>query len=54
MKVVSGIEKNLRSKQAESQVELDVLRIKYGNMKSQYQSLEMEGLKVLSKQRLKQ
>ena len=54
MKVVGVIEKNLRSKQAESQVELDVLRIKYGKMKSQYQSLEMEGLKMLSLKRLKQ
>ena len=42
MQKVSNIEKTLRKKQAESQTELDILRIKYGNMKTNYKSMEMQ------------
>ena len=42
MNFVTNIEKTLRKKQAESQTELDILRIKYGNLKVNYQSTEMK------------
>ena len=42
MQKVSCIEETLRKKQAESQTELDILRIKYGNMKTTYRSMEMQ------------
>lgn len=49
MQLVSNIEKNLRKKQAESQTELDILRIKYGNLKVNYRSMDMQhGLRYLS------
>ena len=41
MQKVTSIEQTLRKKQAESQTELDILRIKYGNMKTHYRSMEM-------------
>ena len=41
MQKVTNIEKTLRKKQAESLTELDILRIKYGNMKTNYRSMEM-------------
>jgi len=40
---VTNIEKTLRKKQAESQTELDILRIKYGNLKLNYRSVDMQG-----------
>ena len=42
MQKVNCIEQTLRKKQAESQTELDILRIKYGNMKTNYRSMEMQ------------
>ena len=42
MQMVTNIEKTLRKKQAESQTELDILRIKYGNLKTNYRSVDMQ------------
>ena len=42
MQLVTNIEKTLRKKQAESQTELDILRIKYGNLKTNYRSVDMQ------------
>ena len=42
MHMVTNIEKNLRKKHAESQSELEILRIKYGNLKVNYRSMDMQ------------
>ena len=41
MQMVTKIEKTLRKKQAESQTELEILRIKYGNLKVNYRSVDL-------------
>jgi len=43
MQAVTNIEKTIRKKQAESQTELEILRIKYGNLKVNYRSMDMSG-----------
>ena len=54
MQFVTNIEKTLRKKQAESQTELEILRIKYGNLKVNYQSVDMQnGMNVLNSNRFK-
>ncbi len=52
MQMVTNIEKTLRKKQAESQTELDILRIKYGNLKTNYRSVDMQnGFQALNASR---
>ena len=52
MQFVNNIEKTLRKKQAESQTELEILRIKYGNLKVNYRSMDMQhGLNFLTTNR---
>ena len=49
VQLVTNIEKTIRKKQAESQTELDILRIKYGNLKVNYMSMDMHtGLQALN------
>lgn len=43
MQAITNIEKTIRKKQAESQTELEILKIKYGNLKVNYRSLDMQG-----------
>lgn len=40
---MTNIERTIRKKQAESQTELEILRIKYGNLKVNYRSMDMQG-----------
>ena len=45
--MVINIEKTLRKKQAESQTELEILRIKYTNLQSNYKSVDMSAFQGL-------